>query len=232
MHPIHDGTILLDAGSFYYREAGDPAAAPVILLHALGRDAQDWDAVAQALAGRFHVFALDQRGHGQSVRPDTYSFESMRDDLHQFASELGFDVFTLIGHSMGGTVALLFAERWPERLKQLVIEDTPPPYHQDPPVPLPPENPPAPVAFDWRLVRPIYEQLRDPDPAWWSSLPAITVPTLLIAGGSASHIPQEKLAEVARLIPTCQLITIEAGHSVHQNKPAEYLDAVLHFLED
>jgi pimeloyl-ACP methyl ester carboxylesterase len=154
----------------------------------------------------------------------------MRDDLDQFVTTLGIEDFNLVGHSMGGTVALLFAEKWPERLKRLIIEDTPPPYREELPMPLPPEAPPAPVPFDWRLVRPIVEQLRNPDPAWWTDVPKITVPTLLIGGGSASHIPQEKLAEVAQLIPTCQMITIEAGHAVHQKKPDEYIDAVLRFL--
>lgn len=230
MGAIQDRMISLAAGTFHYREAGETDAAPVILLHALGSDAQNWDVVAGALASHFHVFALDQRGHGQSARPDVYSFESMRDDLDQFVTVLGIERFTLIGHSMGGTVAYLFAEKWPERLKRLIIEDTPPPYRQEPPMPLPPETPPAPVPFDWRLVKPIVEQLRDPDPAWWTDLPKITVPMLLIGGGSASHISQKKLAEVARLIPTCQLITIEAGHAVHQNKPDEFIGAVLRFL--
>jgi len=230
MGTIQDRMISLAAGVFHYREAGDVDASPVILLHALGRDAQDWDVVIGALSSHFHVFALDQRGHGQSVRPDTYSFEGMRDDLDQFVTSLGIEHFTLIGHSMGGTVALLFAEKWPERLMRLIIEDTPPPYLQDPPMPLPPDEPRAPVPFDWRLAKPIAEQLRNPDPAWWADLSKITVPTLVIGGGSASHIPQEKLAEVAQLIPTCQLITIEAGHAVHQNKPDEFVEAVLRFL--
>ncbi len=85
-----------------------------------GRATRDWDAVAAALSDRYRVLALDQRGHGESARPDAYSFELMRDDLARFADALGLD------HSAGGAVAYLFAEEWPERVERLVIEDAPP----------------------------------------------------------------------------------------------------------
>ena len=74
-------------------------------------------------------------------------------------------------------------------------------------------------------------QLNNPDPSWWNDLPTITVPTLIIGGSSTSHVPQEELAEVARLIPNCSLVTIEgAGHAVHQNRPSEYIELVRDFL--
>ncbi len=230
MPELTDHTISLLNLTFHYREAGDAAAPPLVLLHALGPDAHDWDEVALALAERYHVFALDQRGHGESARPDTYSFEAMRDDLKAFVDALSLKRFTLIGHSMGGTVSFLFAEQWPDLIEKLVIEDTPPP-HGSINLPDPPDNPGEPVPFDWQLVKPIYSQLRHPDPSWWNDLSRITAPTLLIGGGSTSHVPQEELVEVARLIPHCRLVTIEdAGHAVHQNRPAEYIALVKDFL--
>ncbi|HKV56696.1 MAG TPA: alpha/beta fold hydrolase, partial [Ktedonobacteraceae bacterium] len=188
MTVITDRTISLADLTFHYREAGDATAPPLILLHALGPDARDWDDVALALAERYHVLALDQRGHGESARPGIYSFELMRDDLKAFADALSLERFTLIGHSMGGTVAFLFAERWPERIERLVIEDTPPPFvseglfDDDPP-----DDPGEPVPFDWQVVKPIMRQLRSPDPSWWNDLPKITAPTLIIGGGATSH---------------------------------------------
>lgn len=227
---LSDHTISLVSLPFHYREVGNPAAPPLVLLHALGPDAKDWDEVALALAEQYHVFALDQRGHGESARPGTYSFEAMRDDLKAFVDALALNRFTLIGHSMGGTVSFLFAERWPERIEKLVIEDTPPPRGNIN-LPEPPDDPGGPVPFDWQLVKPIVRQLNNPDPSWWNNLPAITAPTLIIGGGSTSHVPQEELVEVARLIPDCRLVTIEgAGHSVHQNRPAEYIELVKDFL--
>ena len=230
MTALTDHTISLASLTFHYREAGDQTSQPLILLHALGPDAKDWDEVALTLAERYHVFALDQRGHGESARPGIYSFEAMRDDLKAFADALSLDRFTLIGHSMGGTVAFLFAEQWPDRIEKLVIEDTPPP-HGNSELPEPPDDPGEPVPFDWQLVKPIVRQLNNPDPSWWNNLPKITAPTLIIGGGSSSHIPQEELVEVARLIPNCRLRTIEdAGHSVHQTRPSEYIQLLKDFL--
>jgi esterase len=235
MIPILDRTISLANLSFHYREAGESVAPPVILLHGLRRSANDWDEVTLMLAERYHVFALDQRGHGTSARTEYYSFEAMRDDLKTFVDTLSIDTFTLIGHSMGGTVAFLFTEMWPGRVARLIIEDTPPPFVStvEPTQQLPeiPEEPPMPVAYDWRLVKPIVYQLHSPDPAWWENLATIPVPTLIIGGGSTSHVPQEKLAEVAHLVPDCRLVTIEgAGHSVHRNRLSEYLEIVRNFL--
>ncbi len=235
MMSILDRTISLASLSLHYREAGESAAPPLILLHGLGSSANDWDEVTHVLAEHYHVFALDQRGHGTSARPENYSFEAMCDDLKAFVDAHSIDTFTLIGHSMGGTVAFLFAEMWPERVARLIIEDTPPPFVAtvEPPQQSPeiPEEPPTPVAYDWRLVKPIVSQLRSPDPAWWENLATLPVPTLIIGGGSTSHVPQDKLADVAHLIPDCQLVTIEgAGHSVHKNRLAEYLEIVRKFL--
>jgi esterase len=157
----------------------------------------------------------------------------MRDDLKAFADALSLDRFTLIGHSMGGTVASLFSERWPERLERLVLEDTIPPYPgiMDPSESEPPEEAPEAVPFDWRVLTSIVRQLYNPDLSWWNDLPMITVPTLIIGGGSTSHVPQEKLAEAAHLIPDCRLTTIEgAGHAVHRTRPGEYKDILRDFL--
>jgi pimeloyl-ACP methyl ester carboxylesterase len=219
----------LDGLAFHYRETGDPTAPPLVALHALGSDARTWDAVAVALSDRYRLLALDQRGHGESARPGVYSFELMRDDLARFADALSLRRLTLLGHSMGGTVAYLFAEEWPERLDRLIIEDTPPPSG-GPPREVPAE-PPEPVPFDWRLVGPISRQLSEPDQAWWERLSKITAPTLIVAGGTTSPIPADQLAEVARKIPVCRLVTVEgAGHRVHETKPDAFLDVVRGFL--
>lgn len=239
MTSIADHTISLADLTFHYREAGDSSAPPLVLLHALGVDAHDWDEVVPMLAERYHVFALDQRGHGESARSDVYSFEAMRDDLKAFVDVLSFERFTLIGHSMGGTVVFLFVEKWPERVERLIIEDTPPPFVQeqsaddsiaDPSEQIP-DEPSEPVPFDWRLLKPIVHQLNAPNPDWWNDLATISVPTLIIGGGPTSHVPQEKVAEAARLIPDCRLVTIEdAGHAVHDNRPEQFKDVVRDFL--
>lgn len=237
MSVLVDHTIELPGVALHYREAGDPGAPALVLLHGLMDDAREWDKIAPMLAERYHVFALDQRGHGESGRPGAYSYELMSDDLKAFADALSLGRFTLIGHSMGGMVAFLFGELWPERLERLVIEDTVPPF-KEPGTPAGPELPEvapedAPPVYqqNWAVVRPIVSQARNPPSSWWNDVHQVTVPTLIIGGGATSHIPQEKLAEVAHLMPDARFVSIEGGgHAIHQNRPEEYKEQIAKFL--
>lgn len=232
MTTLIDRTIQLSDLTFHYREAGHPDAPPLILLHGLTFDARDWDEIALFLAQRYHVFTLDQRGHGQSARPGTYSFELLCDDLNAFVDALALNRLTLIAHSMGGGVACLFATQWPERLEQMVLEDSAPIAPGEAiNFPEPPKEAPGDVPFDWNMFVSLMNQIRTPDPSWWKDLPKITVPTLIIGGGSTSETPQERLAQAARLMPEGRLVTIEgAGHLVHRNRPQEYKELLRQFL--
>jgi esterase len=223
-------TVKLEAGEFHYVEYGDRAAPPLVLLHGTPSDGSTWDGVAAELAARCRVITPDHRGHGASARTATYSLEEMREDLRQFADALGLDRFVLGGHSMGGTVATLFAERYPGRLAGLILVDSPPPDGSGAfdPGPRPDGDPP----YDWAVMPAILAQLSDPGPAWWAELPAITAPTLVIGGGATSPVPQQLLAKLADLVPESTLVTIEgAGHTVHRNRTAEFLATVLPFLQ-
>jgi 3-oxoadipate enol-lactonase len=202
--------------------------APVlVLLHGLGDDGGTWDAVGAEFALHFRVLAVDLRGHGQSDWPGTYSFELMRDDVLGVLDQLRLGRVNLLGHSMGGTVAYLIAEKEPGRIDRLILEDTPPPWPWEREVP---ERPDTPVPFDWTVLPAIFGQLNDPDPAWSDRLTEITAPTLIIAGGPDSHIPQERLEDAAARLPYGTLQVIPAGHDVHAARPAEFTAAVLGFL--
>jgi esterase len=223
-------SIELDAGEFRYAEYGDRAGTPVVLLHGMPSDHSSWAPVAPDLAAAgYRVFTPDLRGHGASARTSTYSLELMREDLLQFADRLGLDRFVLGGHSMGGTVATLFAERYPGRLAGLILVDSPPPDGGRTWDPGP--RPDGDLPYDWAVKPAIFAQLSEPDPAWWDDLPAITAPALVIGGGSTSPVPADLLARAAGLMPGATLVTVEgAGHVVHQAKPGEFLGAVLPFL--
>ncbi|MFU2018901.1 alpha/beta fold hydrolase [Peribacillus butanolivorans] len=220
--------IELNGLTFQYRESGEPSAPPLVALHALGTSAETWDQVAAVLGEKYRVLAIDQRGHGGSARTSTYTFELMSDDLLHFANAMNLERFTLIGHSMGGTVSYLFAETYPSRIERLIVEDTPPPVPDK--MFEVPSKPSDPLPFDWRVVPSILRQLNEPNPEWWERLSDIIMPTLIIGGGS-SHIPQNKLQEVSELIPNCELVTIEdAGHFVHDANIPAFLAAVKSFL--
>ncbi|KJS54193.1 alpha/beta fold hydrolase [Streptomyces rubellomurinus] len=221
-------TVDLPEVTLAYRVSGRPGGPPLVLLHALGERAADWEVVLPELAPGHRVYAPDLRGHGDSGRTAAYGLPQMRDDVLAFLDALGLDRVDLVGHSMGGVVAVLVAQAAPERVDRLVLEDIPALHPR-------PASPPAagadqPAHFDWAMVRAVKAQLDSPDPAWREGLSAITARTLAVAGGPASHVPQQRIAELARLIPDCRLVTIEAGHLVHAAAPAEFVAAVAPFL--
>ncbi|GAA4639939.1 alpha/beta hydrolase [Actinoallomurus vinaceus] len=212
-----------------YRVGGEAAAPPVVLLHALGEGGRTWQETGAALAASHRVYAVDLRGHGASDRAAAYSFELMRDDVVAFLDVLGLDRVGLVGHSMGATVAYLLAGSHPERVDRLVLEEPPPPVPADPPRRLP-ANPEETEAFDWAAVDAIYRQRNDPDPAYWDVPAAITAPTLVVAGGPGSPLPQDQLTRFAQAIPDHRLVTIDAGHLVHEERPGEFAAALTAFL--
>lgn len=109
-------------------EWGDPSAPPVILLHGGNQSAHSWDLVSLHLADRYHVFVLDQRGHGDSewVRDADYSAPAMARDAVAFIAQEGLEAPLIFGHSMGGMVTLTLASVHPEIARGLVIVDVGP----------------------------------------------------------------------------------------------------------
>ena len=224
------GVRLIQAGGIRlaYRESGPVAAPPLLLLHALGESGADWEQVAAALSGSWHVYALDLRGHGRSDWPGRYTLALLRDDVIAFLDALGLSEVTVIGHSMGGAVAYLLAMRQPDRVRRLVLEDPAPPW---PRVPPPAQaRPPGPLRFDWAATV-LKAEASDPPASSREGLAAITAPALVIAGGPDSHVNQDRLADLAARIPAGELLTIPAGHLVHAAQPSRFIAAVTAFLD-
>ena len=115
-------------------EAGNP---PMVLLHGFSAQARYWDGFAVHIRDAYHVYALDQRGHGDSDWAPEYPQESMPADLAAFVDQLGLERFTLVGHSMGGGVAFRYTADHPQRVERLIIEDSALPSPDRPPVPNP-----------------------------------------------------------------------------------------------
>ncbi|MFB7221238.1 alpha/beta fold hydrolase [Streptomyces sp. NPDC056227] len=214
-----------------YRVWGEPSAPPVVLVHGRCGSSRTWTEVAEQLAADHRVYALDFRGHGLSDWTGRYSFELFRDDLHAFLEARNLSGATVVGHSMGGVAAFLLAERDPALIGRLVLEEAPPLIPLDPPRP-PAQRPDTELDFDWPVVPSIDAQLNDPDPAARERLGEIAAPTLIIGGGPDSHLAQDQLARMARQIPDCRLVTIDAGHLVHTARPAEFLAALRSFGMD
>ncbi|MEV5875312.1 alpha/beta hydrolase [Streptomyces sp. NPDC052101] len=215
------------------RTWGPTDAPPVLLLHCRGADGADWTHVAERLAAPprpRRVYAPDLRGHGHSDWPGDYRAETMSDDVRALLAALGHDSADVVGHSLGGLVAYLLAQRHPGVVRRLVLEEVGAPVPLDPPRP-PAERPAEEPPFDWAMIRGTDEQRNAPDPVWWDHMDRITMPTLVIGGGPTSLIPQDHVAQLAALIPDASLVTVAAGHLVHESRPAEFLAVVREFLD-
>lgn len=110
---------------FHYLEWGDPKNPPALLLHGMMAYAAVWNPLARVLADRFHVIALDQRGHGDSGHSEAheYTVEAMVADVDAVVNALGLRDLTLIGFSMGGRNGFLYTARHPEKVRRLIIMD-------------------------------------------------------------------------------------------------------------
>jgi pimeloyl-ACP methyl ester carboxylesterase len=151
----------------------------------------------------------------------------MRDDVLRALDALGLEQTDLLGHSLGGMVAHLCAQHRPGRVRRLVLEDIGAPLPREPSTP---ERPDGDLGFDWDMVLEARAQLDRPEPAWLDGLSRITARTLVIGGGPDSHVPQDRVAELARRVPDARLVTIAAGHLVHRAEPGPFTREVLAFL--
>ena len=123
-----DKEIQVNSMNFHYLEWGTEGNPKILMLHGNSQQAHSWDFISLSISDRYHIFALDQRGHGDSDwAPDgDYSLEAQVSDLDGFVKAQGFDRFVLIGHSMGGRNSYVWASRNSELLEGLVIVDTGP----------------------------------------------------------------------------------------------------------
>jgi pimeloyl-ACP methyl ester carboxylesterase len=121
---VRDATLTLDGLRFHYRDWGYPKAPALVLLHAYTQHARTWDTwdtVARALADRFRVLALDQRGHGESDRATDYHEQQLINDFAAFVYALGLARFSAVGFSIGGNAACAYAALYPDRVERLVL---------------------------------------------------------------------------------------------------------------
>jgi len=111
------------------RELGGAGKAPLILLHGLLGSGRNWQTagggLAEAAGGR-NVWALDLRNHGKSPWHEVMTYEAMAADVLAWLDARGLGAVDLMGHSMGGKVAMVLACRHPERVRRLVVVDIAP----------------------------------------------------------------------------------------------------------
>jgi pimeloyl-ACP methyl ester carboxylesterase len=110
----------------FHRDLGGAGRPPLVILPGFLGSSRNWQTAGAGLASRFHVWALDLRNHGQSPAAPEMTFDAMLDDVLGWMDAQNFATATLLGHSMGGKVAMRLACRHPARVARLIAIDIAP----------------------------------------------------------------------------------------------------------
>lgn len=110
----------------YSRIIGPTDAEPVVVIHGLFGASDNLMALGKALAEKYSVHILDVRNHGKSPHSDCMTYASMVDDVHEYLSTHSLPYISLIGHSMGGKIAMKFSLTYPNCVNRLIVADIAP----------------------------------------------------------------------------------------------------------
>lgn len=118
--PFEEREIELHSHRAMYRKAGE--GPPVVLIHGMINSSRHWRKVALALADRYTVIAPDLIGHGGSATPrGDYSLGAHAASIRDLLTAIGIEQATIVGHSLGGGVAMQFFYQFPQRTERMVL---------------------------------------------------------------------------------------------------------------
>jgi len=109
---------------------GDSANPPLIILHGFFASSRNWRQIAKKLADYYHIYVIDMRNHGLSPHSPEMDYPAMAADLKLFMDEQGLQTANIMGHSMGGKVAMWFGLNNPQRIQKLIVADISPVSYQ------------------------------------------------------------------------------------------------------
>src|SRR5688572_33202048 len=112
----------------FFRKFG--SGEPLIILHGLFGTADNWNTLAKKYGEYFTTYTVDLRNHGQSPQSDEWSYSIMAKDVIEMMKDEGITTSYLMGHSMGGKVAMMIAGTAPEMISKLIISDISPKYYK------------------------------------------------------------------------------------------------------
>lgn len=103
---------------------------PLLIIHGFLGMSDNWKSFGSLYASEgFQVHMLDLRNHGKSFHSDEFNYKAMSNDILEYCQHYNLSNVTIIGHSMGGKVAMLFATTYPEMVEQLIVADIGPKYY-------------------------------------------------------------------------------------------------------
>lgn len=250
----------IDDFRMHYLSRGD-GPEPIVFVHGFISSCRWWLPTLERLPKQdYRAYAVDLRAAGDSESTESgHTLAQYAEDLHQFAEVLGLSRFTLVGHSMGGGVAMEYARRYSDALRALVLVD-----------PLAARGMQLPAEVTAWInaqqgslegIRPIvlgafatpptgdYLETLIRDAAGWGPaifqgtmddmarfdvvdrLPTISAPTLVIWGDRDTVIPFEAIAEIFTRIPGCGLeVWHGVGHSGPIEAPDRFVDLLNRFI--
>ncbi|NOQ65132.1 MAG: alpha/beta fold hydrolase [Methyloprofundus sp.] len=112
--------------SLVYEEYGEASAPALLILHGFFASSRNWRQIAKRLAERHHVYLLDMRNHGDSPHDPVMDYPSMAEDIVAFLKQQQLTKANILGHSMGGKVAMCLAFTQPDSINQLIVADISP----------------------------------------------------------------------------------------------------------
>jgi esterase len=120
---VKEGFVNAGDVNLHYLRWGN-GSRTILALHGVSSIAHAWDIVGEELASRYRFIAMDQRGHGDSSKPEEgYTVDDYSNDILAFTDRLSIRKLILLGHSMGGRNAIVFAAKHPKRVSKLIVED-------------------------------------------------------------------------------------------------------------
>lgn len=250
----------------FYRELGGKGQ-PIIILHGFLGSSDNWLTQGKMLADQFHIYLIDLRNHGQSPHSDDFDYSTMADDIHEFLITHAVENPILIGHSMGGKVAMQFATTYPELISKLIIVDIAPkkyPVQHDRileglkaiPIETIQSRNEAEESLSTYVSEKDVRQFvlknlhRSPEGkfSWKMNLPVLAnnvnavgmdamgdkkfdKPVLFVRGRRSEYVQDSDMNIIQKNFPEASLITLEAGHWVQAEKPEEFVNEVVRFIE-
>ena len=219
----------------FYKEKG--TGEPLILLHGNGENCDYFQGQIDVFADRYHVYAIDTRGHGKTPRGDKpFTIRQFADDLLCFMDDHRIEKAHLLGFSDGGNIAMVFAIRYPDRVNRLILNGAninPGGVRRSVQIP---------IEIGYRIAKLFSGRsdsarlnaemlglmVNDPDVSP-EELEMIRAKTLVIAG-TKDVIRKSHTRLIAEHIPDSQLVLIEGSHFIANKKPEEFNRAVLDFM--